>query len=112
MNSKQFCAEMHVYRLGNPMLLKIGLHTFRHWKAIALYHQTRDPVLVEEFSGYRTFDTTSLYIQLEKALFQADDDDEFIVKATKDTEKIEVLLEVGFEYVCQQDGLIFFRKRK
>jgi integrase len=99
------------YKLGNPRLLKIGLHTFRHWKATTLYHQTRDPVLVKEFLGHRTLDTTLLYIQLEKALFKAHDD-EFIVKATKDTKKIEALLKVGFEYVCQKGGLIFFRKRK
>lgn len=76
-----------------------------------LYHQTRDPVLVKEFLGHRTLDTTLLYIQLEKALFKADAD-EFTVKATKDPKEIEALLKVGFEYVCQKDGLIFFRKRK
>jgi len=27
-------------------------------------------------------------------------------------EEIKALLEVGFEYVCQKDGLIFLRKRK
>ena len=27
-------------------------------------------------------------------------------------EEIKKLLEVGFEYVCEKDGLMFFRKRK
>jgi hypothetical protein len=26
--------------------------------------------------------------------------------------EIKALLEVGFEYVCEKDGLLFFRKRK
>lgn len=26
------------HKLGNPRILKIGLHTFRHWKATMLYH--------------------------------------------------------------------------
>jgi len=38
--------------------------------------------------------------------------DEFIVKTTKDLEEIQALLQVGFEYVCNKDGLTFFRKRK
>jgi len=98
-------------KLGNPRLLRIGSHMFRHWKATTLYHETHDPVLVKEFLGHRTLDTTLLYIQLEKALFKEVSND-FIVKATKDSEEVHGLLEVGFEYVCEKDGLIFFRKRK
>ena len=99
------------HKLGNPRLLRIGLHTFRHWKATVMYHETRDPVLVKEFLGHRTLDTTLLYIQLEKALFR-NDSDEFIVKATKNPEEIQKLLEVGFEYVCDMNGSMFFRKRQ
>ncbi len=76
-----------------------------------LYHETHDPVLVQEFLGHRTIDTTLLYIQLEKALFTADSD-EFTVKATNDTEEVQALLEVGFEYVCTKEDLMFFKKRK
>jgi integrase len=99
------------HKLGNPRLLKIGLHTFRHWKATMLYHETHDIVLVKEFLGHKTLDVTLLYIQIEKALFR-NAAENFIVKATKETEEIQGLLEVGFEYVCQKDGLMFFRKRK
>ena len=28
-------------KLQNPRLLRIRLHTFRHWKATTLYHQTK-----------------------------------------------------------------------
>jgi hypothetical protein len=52
-----------------------------------------------------------LYVQVEKTLFE-DDNDEFIVKTAKDPEEIKSLLEVGFQYVCEKDGLMFFRKRK
>jgi Site-specific recombinase XerD len=98
-------------KLGNPRILKIGLHTFRHWKATMLYHETRDMVLVKEFLGHNSLEMTSRYIQIEKALFK-NDAPNFIVKATKDTEEMQSLLEVGFEYVCQKDGLMFFRRRK
>ncbi|MEM2911419.1 MAG: site-specific integrase, partial [Candidatus Bathyarchaeia archaeon] len=99
------------HKLGNPRLLRIGLHTFRHWKATMLYHQTKDIVLVKEFLGHRSLDTTLLYIQLEQALFK-NDSEEFIVKAASDPEEIKALLTVGFEYVCSRDNLMFFRKRK
>jgi len=64
-----------------------------------------------EFLGHRNLDTTLLYIQLEKTLFRTDSD-EFTVKAVREPEEIQALLEVGFEYVCQKDSLLFFRKRK
>jgi len=98
-------------KLGNPRLLQIGFHTFRHWKATMLYHQTKDIVYVKEFLGHKSLDTTLLYIQLERALFK-EKTDEFHVKVAKDPEEIKALLETGFEYVCSKDGLMFFRKRK
>jgi len=73
--------------------------------------QTKDIVFVKEFLGHKTLDTTLLYIQLEQALFKQESS-EFHVKTTSDPEKIKALLEVGFEYVCSKDGLMFFRKRK
>jgi len=99
------------HKLANPRLLRIGLHTFRHWKATMLYHETKNPVLVKEFLGHRTLDTTLLYIQTEKALFK-EEADNFEVKAVNNSEDVKALLEVGFEYICEKDGLMFFRKRK
>jgi len=98
-------------KLGNPRLLQISLHTFRHWKATTLYHETKDILLVREFLGHKSLDTTLLYIQLEKHLYK-EDTDTFTVKAIRNAEEIAPLLEVGFEYVCQKDGLTFLRKRK
>jgi integrase len=99
------------YKLANPRILEIGFHTFRHWKATMLYHQTKDIVFVKEFLGHKSLDTTLLYIQLEQALFK-EETSEFHVKTTSDPEEIKTLLEVGFEYICSKDGLMFFRKRK
>ncbi len=103
--------RMLAHKLGNPRLLEIGFHTFRHWKATALYHETKDIVLVKQFLGHRNIENTMLYIQLENAIFKSQDD-KFIVKATGDHKEIAALLEVGFEYVCQKNDLVYFRKRK
>jgi len=98
------------YKLQNPRLNRISFHTFRHWKATMLYHETKDPVYVKEFLGHQKLDTTLLYIQIERALFK--EDDEFIVKVARTKDEIVSLLEAGFEYVCEKDGLAYFRKRK
>jgi len=37
---------------------------------------------------------------------------ESTVKVTEKPEEVKALLEVGFEYVCQKDNLIFLRKAK
>lgn len=99
------------FKLQNPRLNNIGFHTFRHWKATTLYHQTKDPLYVKEFLGHKKLDSTLLYIQLEQALY-GEDNGEFHVKTAKTPEEIKALLEAGFEYVCQKDDLLFFRKRK
>ena len=54
---------------------------------------------------------TLLYIQIERAIYK-EQSDEFTVKVAKTPEEIKSLLEVGFEHVCEKDGLLFFRKRK
>lgn len=97
------------HTLQNPRLEKITLHTFRHWKATTLYHQTKDPYYVKQFLGHKTMKNTEIYITVEKAIF-GEYSDEFTV--TSKPEEIKALLETGFEYVCEKDGLMFFRKRK
>ena len=98
-------------KLNNPRLQQIHFHTLRHWKATMEYHKTKDILHVKEMLGHTTLDTTLLYIQLDKALFK-ETLDEFTVKVAKTSEEIKELLEVGFEYVCEKDGLLYFRRRR
>jgi len=98
-------------KLQNPRLLKITFHTLRHWKATMEYHKTKDILHVKQLLGHRKIDSTMIYINLESALFYTENN-EFHVKTAKTQKEIEGLLEVGFEYVCQKDNLIYFRKRK
>jgi hypothetical protein len=76
-----------------------------------LYHKTKDPLYVKEFLGHKQLDTTLLYIQLAKTLFD-ETSDEFHVKVAAKPDEIKQLLETGFEYVCNKDDLVYFRKRK
>ncbi|MGB9693742.1 MAG: tyrosine-type recombinase/integrase [Fervidobacterium sp.] len=98
-------------KLQNPRLLSISFHTFRHWKATMLYHQTKDPYYVKQFLGHKELRNTEIYINIERTMFEPGSD-EFTVKIAEKPEEVKALLEVGFEYVCQKEGLIFLRKRK
>ena len=75
------------------------------------YHKTRDILHVMRVLGHRCVQNTMVYIDLEQALYKQTTDD-FTVKVAKKPEEIKALLEVGFEYVCEKDGLLYFRKRK
>ena len=99
-------------KLQNPRLLRIHYHTFRHWKATMLYHQTKDPYYVQHFLGHKSITSTEIYINIEHTLFEAGANDQFTVRITEKPEEIKEYLEAGFEYVCQKDNLIFLRKRK
>jgi integrase len=98
-------------KLQNPRLLRITHHTLRHWKATTEYHETKDILHVQQLLGHKNIENTLLYVNLESAIFQTENDN-FHVKTACKPEEITKLLEVGFEYVCQKDGLAFLRKRK
>jgi len=98
-------------KLQNPRLLRISFHTLRHWKATVLYHQTKDILYVKQFLGHRKVETTLLYIQLADVIFKQTTD-EFTVRVANKPDEIKALLEVGFEFVCEKDELLYFRKRK
>jgi integrase len=98
--------------LQNPRLHKITFYTFRHWKATTLYHQTKDIYYIQRFLGHKDIRNTIIYINIEYSIFGTGDNDEFIVRVTEKPEEIKGFLQVGFEYVCQKDNLVFLRKRK
>jgi hypothetical protein len=77
----------------------------------ALPQDKRDPHYVKQFLGHKCLSNTEIYINIKRTLFE-DQNDEFTVKVAEKPEDIKALLEVGFEYVCQKDELIFLRKRK
>jgi len=96
------------HKLGNPRLLRIHFHTLRHWKATMEYYRTKDILHVMKMLGHKNIKNTLIYTQLVKF----EEEDEFICKVARNPKEIQELIEAGFEYVCEKDGLLFFRKRK
>jgi integrase len=94
-------------KLGNPRLLQITFHTFRHWKATTEYAKTKDILHVMKVLGHKNIKNTLVYTQLVNLK-----DDEYVCKAARTIEEMSNLIEAGFEYVTDMEGVKLFRKRK
>ena len=75
------------------------------------YHRTKDVLYVMQVLGHKNIKNTLIYIQLEEALFA--DQTDFISKVQpRQKPKLCVLIDAGFDFVCDFDGHKLFKKRK
>jgi integrase len=98
-------------KLNNPRLNRITFHTLRHWKGTMEYHKTKDPWHVKKILGHKSLQSTEVYINIEQAIFQVEND-EYHVKVAYNLKEACDLVEAGFEYITDMDGAKIFRKRK
>jgi integrase len=97
-------------KMQNPRLLRITFHTLRRWKGTIEYHRTKDILHVMQVLGHKSIKNTLLYVQLAEELFQGEID--YISKVAKTEAEICLLVEAGFEYVCEFNGHKIFRRKK
>lgn len=95
-------------KLQNPRLLRITFHTLRHWKATMEYHKTKDILHVMQLLGHRNIQNTLIYTQLVKF----ENENEYHSATAKTVEEAKQLIEAGFEYVTDMEGIKLFKKRK
>ena len=95
-------------RLYKPELKSIRLYDFRHYFATRLYAKTKDILLVKQQMGHKKIETTLVYTQL----LNQNGDEEYTCKTATNIKEAQDLIEHGFEYVTEMDGLKLFRKRK
>jgi len=97
-------------KLQNPNLLKITLHTLRHFYACKLYHQTKDILPVKSKLSHRKIQNTMVYTRL----VDWEQPDQWIVKRPMTSKEEDELIESGFEYVRFDDRLQtpIYKKRK
>lgn len=94
-------------KLKNERISKITFHTFRHWKATTEYAKTKDILHVMQLLGHKNIQNTLLYTQLIS--FENDD---FHSATAKTVQEAQILVEAGFEYVCDFAEVKLFKKRK
>ncbi len=95
-------------KMQNPNMKTIKLYDLRHYFATTLYHKTKDILFVKQQMGHKKIETTLVYTQL----LQFDKDDNCTCKIAQTVEQATELIENGFEYVTEMEGLKLFRKRK
>ncbi len=94
-------------KLENPRLRSINLKTFRHWKASYEYHKTKDILHVKQLLGHVNIMNTLVYTHLVHF-----EDQSFVCKCAKNPDEAMLLVESGFEFVCDMEGVKLFRKSK
>ena len=97
-------------KLKNPRIKKICPLILRHFKGTWEYHRTKDILHVKETLGHRNIKNTMIYIQLEQALFKGET--EYVCKVARTVKQAKMLIEAGFEFVCEIGGAKLFRKPK
>jgi len=97
-------------KLNNPRLNKIMFKTLRTWGGTMEYHKTRDVLHVMNKLGHKNMKNTLVYIQLNDALFK--DEVDYVSKVANTEAEACLLIEAGFDFVCDFDGHKLFRKRK
>jgi hypothetical protein len=88
-------------------LKQITFHTLRHWKATMEYHKTKDILHVMQVLGHKNIQNTLKYTQLVNF-----EEEEIVCKTAKSVEDARMLIEAGFEHVCNIQDNELFRKRK
>lgn len=94
-------------KLGEPQLLQIRLYDLRHFAGSMTYYKTKDIIYTMRFLGHKNLKNTLRYVHLID--FNKDD---YHVSAVKTVDDALKLIEQGFEYVTEIDGIKLFRKRK
>jgi hypothetical protein len=71
------------------------------------YHKTKDILHVMRLLGHKNINNTLIYTQLVSF-----SDDDYVSKVAQSVQELCQLVEAGFEYVTDMDGVKVFRKRK
>ena len=95
-------------KLNDSELKKIRLYDLRHYYATMLYYRTKDILLVKEKLGHKNINNTLIYTHL----VNFSDKEEFYSATAKSVSGAAKLIEQGFDFVTDADGVKLFRKRK
>ena len=96
----------------NPRMKQVRLHSFKHWGATMLSHNTKDIILIMNRLGQKSVASIQTYVRLP----QTGNREGHVSKVATSLEEAQNLIESGFEYVTEmQSGETTyspFRKRK
>lgn len=98
-----------IHKMGNPELRKIAFYTFRYWRATMEYRRLHDFGAVMVLLGHKSLKYVLLYAQLSDAY---DPNGGYVCREARTRTEARQLIEDGFEYVMDKEGVSLFRKLK
>ncbi len=107
-NQYQISRNRTAKKLGKPILRTIKLYDLRHYFATMLYAKTRYILYVKQQLGHRRLENTLIYTQL----IQFEENENYICKVANTQKEMTELIEHGFDFIHEKDGLAYFKKRK
>ena len=94
-------------KLQKPRLHEIAFRSFRHWNITNEYWKTKDILHVKWLLGHKRLENTFFYTHLVR--FEKED---YVCRVAKNVEEAKALIEAGFSYICEIEGVRLFRKPK
>jgi len=95
-------------KLQDPTIRNIRLYDLRHYYATNLYAKTKDILLVKQQLGHKKIETTLIYTQL----VTFNEEEEYTCKTATNIKEATDLIEHGFQYITDMDGIKLFKKHK
>jgi integrase len=96
-------------KLCQPELRKISMRNLRNYSGAILYYKTHDPIGVKRHLRHKKLETTMHYLS---GITVNGEEEEFICKTAKTIQEATELIEAGFQYITEMEGLKLFKKRK
>lgn len=95
-------------KLNDPSIHEIRLYDLRHYFGTITYQKTKDLKHTQYLMGHKHSNTTDIYIHLS----DNDAEEEYTCKVATNIKEATELIETGFQYVTEMEGLKIFKKRK
>jgi hypothetical protein len=98
--------------LKQPELKNIPLKNLRNYSGAQLYKSlpVRDPIAVMRHLRHKKLETTMHYIRA--IVLDYEEDDQWISRTSTTIQEDQKLIDSGFQYVTERDGIKIYRKRK
>jgi integrase len=90
-------------------LKNIPMKSLRNYSGAQLYYLFPDPIAVMRHLRHKKLETTMHYL---RAIALTNGEEDYVCKTAKTIQEDTQLIENGFQYVTERDGLKLFRKRK
>ena len=85
---------------------------FRHCKALREYHKTLCMQHVKKVLGHKSILATQRYVDLYNEIYADLKPGDYVCETASTVEEAKKIIEAGFEYVSEIDGVQLYRKVK